>query len=137
MAPTAKILQKYLDAWGLNPKTKPDEPLFVNHQGNRLTRPGITYILKKYMSETGNEVTSITPHVIRHSKAMHLLRANVDLNYIRDFLGHVNTSTTEVYAKADAEMKRKALEKANFDVPLENQTSWQKNENLMSWLQSL
>ena len=77
------------------------------------------------------------PHVIRHSKAMHLLRANVDLNYIRDFLGHVNIETTEVYAKADAEMKRKALEKANMDMPLENQTSWQKNENLMSWLQSL
>jgi len=71
------------------------------------------------------------PH-FRHSKAMHLLRADVDLNYIRDFLGHVNTSTTEVYAKADAEMKRKALEKANFDVPLENQTTWQKNENLLS-----
>lgn len=70
--------------------------------------------------------------VIRHSKAMHLLRANVDLNYIRDFLGHVNTSTTEVYAKADAEMKRKALEKVHFDMPLESQTTWQKNESLMS-----
>ena len=137
MSPTAKVLQKYLDAWNLNPKTKPDAPLFVNHQGNRLTRPGVTYILKKYMSEIGADENLVTPHVIRHSKAMHLLRANVDLNYIRDFLGHVNTSTTEVYAKADAEMKRKALEKVHFDIPLENQTTWQKNENLMSWLQSL
>lgn len=137
MSPTAKMLQKYLNAWNLDPITKPDKPLFVNHQGNRLTRPGVTYILKKYMSEIGADEKQITPHVIRHSKAMHLLRANVDLNYIRDFLGHVNTSTTEVYAKADAEMKRKALEKAHFDVPLEKQTSWQKNENLMSWLQSL
>lgn len=137
MTPTAKVLQKYLTAWNLDPKAKPDEPLFVNHQGNRLTRPGITYILKKYMTEIGAEENSITPHIIRHSKAMHLLRANVDLNYIRDFLGHVNTSTTEVYAKADAEMKRKALEKAHFDVPLKAQTTWQKNENLMSWLQSL
>jgi len=137
MAPTAKMIQKYMDAWNLNPKTKPDEPLFVNHQGNRLTRPGITYILNKYLSRVKSGETKATPHVIRHSKAMHLLRANVDLNYIRDFLGHVNIETTEVYAKADAEMKRKALEKANMDMPLENQTSWQKNENLMSWLQSL
>jgi len=137
MAPTAKVLQKYLVAWKLNPKTKPDAPLFVNHQGSRLTRPGVTYILKKYMSEIEHGEKLVTPHVIRHSKAMHLLRANVDLNYIRDFLGHVNTSTTEIYAKADAEMKRKALEKVHFDVPLESQTSWQKNENLMSWLQSL
>lgn len=137
MSPTAKVLEKYLVAWRLNPKTMPDAPLFVNHQGNRLTRPGVTYILKKYMSDIGADENLITPHVIRHSKAMHLLRANVDLNYIRDFLGHVNTSTTEVYARADAEMKRKALEKAHFDVPLENQTTWQKNENLMAWLQSL
>lgn len=137
MTPTAKILQKYLDAWNLNPKAKPDVPLFVNHQGNRLTRPGITYILNKYMSQIRSSEAAITPHIIRHSKAMHLLRANVDLNYIRDFLGHVNIETTEVYAKADAEMKRKALEKVHIDVPLENQTSWQKNENLMSWLQSL
>ena len=137
MTPTAKVLEKYLDAWRLKPKTMPDASLFVNHQGNRLTRPGVTYILKKYMSDIGADENLITPHVIRHSKAMHLLRANVDLNYIRDFLGHVNTSTTEVYARADAEMKRKAFEKAHFDVPLENQTTWQKNENLMAWLQSL
>ena len=78
------------------------------------------------MSEIKGNESLITSHIIRHSKAMHLLRANVDLNYIRDFLGQVNTSTTEVYAKADAEMKRKALEKAHFDVPLENQTTWQK-----------
>ena len=137
MSPTAKILQKYLDTWKLDPRARPDEALFVNHQGNRLSRPGVTYILKKYMTEIGGDENLITPHIIRHSKAMHLLRANVDLHYIRDFLGHVNTATTEVYAKADAEMKRKALEKVHFDAPLENQTTWQKNENLMAWLQSL
>jgi site-specific recombinase XerD len=137
MTPTAKMVQKYLDSWNLNPKLKPDEPLFVNHQNNRLTRPGITYILNKYMSQIQTSETTITPHIIRHSKAMHLLRADVDLHYIRDFLGHVNIGTTEVYAKADAEMKRKALEKVHIDVPLANQTSWQKNENLLSWLQSL
>lgn len=79
----------------------------------------------------------VTPHVIRHSKAMHLLRADVDLHYIRDFLGHVQIETTEVYARADAEMKRKALETANLDLPAESQTSWQKDQSLLSWLQSL
>lgn len=53
----------------------------------------------------------MTPHVMRHTKAMHLLRADVDLHYIRDFLGHIDISTTEIYAKADAEMKRAAFEK--------------------------
>lgn len=114
MAPTAKVLEKYLDAWRLNPKTTPDIPMFVNHQGNRLTRLGVTYILKKYMSDIGADENLITPHVIRHSKAMHLLRANVDLNYIRDFLGHVNTSTTEVYAQSRCRDKTQGSRKGSY-----------------------
>jgi site-specific recombinase XerD len=139
MKQTSQILRKYCDVWNLNPIAKPDDPLFTNHQGNCFTRPGITYVLNKYMSQIASSMDQkpITPHIIRHSKAMHLLRANVNLNYIRDFLGHVNVETTEVYARADTEMKRKALEKANLDLPVENQTTWQKNQNLMSWLQSL
>lgn len=139
MTPTATILRKYLNAWDLNPTVKPDAPLFVNHQGIRLTRPGVTYILNKYMSQIAWQTNrkAVTPHIIRHSKAMHLLRANVDLHYIRDFLGHAHIDTTEVYARADAEMKRKALEKVHLDMPVEKQTSWQKDQKLLSWLQSL
>lgn len=139
MNPTATILQKYLVTWGLNPKARPDDPLFANHQGSRLTRPGLTYILNKYMSKITwqSDRKAVTPHIIRHSKAMHLLRANVDLHYIRDFLGHAHIDTTEVYARADTEMKRKALEKVQLDMPVNNQTSWQKNKDLLSWLQSL
>ena len=125
--------------WHLDAARKPDDPVFVNHQGKRLTRPGVTYILNKYMAQVSwlEGKKGITPHVLRHSKAMHLLRADVDLHYIRDFLGHVQIETTEVYARADAEMKRKALETANLDLPAEFQTSWQKDQSLLSWLQSL
>ena len=139
MSQTAVILQKYLSMWHLDAARKPDAPVFVNHQGKRLTRPGVTYILNKYMAQVSwmEGKKGITPHVIRHSKAMHLLRADVDLHYIRDFLGHVQIETTEVYARADAEMKRKALEAANLDLPTESQTSWQKDQSLLSWLQSL
>jgi site-specific recombinase XerD len=140
MHQTADIILKYISRWGLDLNRMPDTPLFINHHGNRLTRPGVTYILNKYMSQVkseGYDGRTITPHVIRHTKAMHLLRANINLNYIRDFLGHVDISTTEVYAKADAEMKRKAFEKANIELPVENQTSWQKNDNLLSWLINL
>jgi len=56
-------------------------------------------------------VSMLVPHVLRHFKAMHLLQSGVDLIYIRDFLVHVNCSTTEIYARADSEMKRKAIEK--------------------------
>ena len=139
MSQTATILQKYLNMWHLDAARKPDDPVFVNHQGKRLTRPGVTYILNKYMAQVSwmEGKKGITPHIIRHSKAMHLLRADVDLHYIRDFLGHVQIETTEVYARADAEMKRKALETANLDLPAESQTSWQKDQSLLSWLQSL
>lgn len=139
MSQTAAILQKYLNMWHLDAVRRPDDPVFVNHQGKRLTRPGVTYILNKYMVQVSwlEGKKGVTPHVIRHSKAMHLLRADVDLHYIRDFLGHVQIETTEVYARADAEMKRKALETANLDLPAESQTSWQKDQSLLSWLQSL
>ncbi|SNT11064.1 Phage integrase family protein [Anaerovirgula multivorans] len=60
----------------------------------------------------------VTPHVLRHTKAMHLLQAGVNLVYIRDILEHVDISTTEVYARANTEMKRIALEKAhNIEQP--------------------
>ena len=68
---------------------------------------------------------------------MHLLRANVDLHYIRDFLGHIDITTTEVYAKADAEMKRATFEKADIGISTNEITSWQKNDDLLSWLTSL
>ena len=55
---------------------------------------------------------SVTPHVIRRTRAMHLLEAGVNLIYIRDLLGHADVSTTEIYARADAEAKRKAIESA-------------------------
>lgn len=71
---------------------------------------------------------------MRHSKAMHLLQAGVNLVYIRDILGHVSIQTTEIYARADSKQKRLALEKAYVDINPEEESSWINNENLISWL---
>ena len=79
----------------------------------------------------------ITPHVFRHSKAMHLLQSGVHLIYIRDFLGHSDCSTTEVYARADSEMKRKAIENAYQDLVPDDFPKWEEDGNLMKWLNSL
>ena len=69
---------------------------------------------------------------------MHMLQAGVNLIYIRDFLGHVDCSTTEIYARADTEMKRKAIEAAYKDVlPASNEPSWQEDPDLMNFLNSL
>ena len=67
---------------------------------------------------------------------MHLLQANVNLVYIRDFLGHVNVATTEIYARADSEMKRAALEKAYMEVVTDDIPVWSEDNDLMSWLQN-
>ena len=76
-------------------------------------------------------------HMLRHSKAVHLLQAGVNLIYIRDFLGHSNIKTTEIYARADTELKRKALENAYPDLVDSNLPDWSENGDLMEWLSEL
>ena len=68
---------------------------------------------------------------------MHLLQSGVSLEIIRDFLGHVDAKTTRIYARANLEMKRKALEKLANDTPLPNMPSWTQNNTLLEWLRSL
>ena len=68
---------------------------------------------------------------------MHLLQANINLVYIRDFLGHVSVTTTEVYARADSEIKRLALEKAYSPMITEDLPPWREDEDLLVWLQYL
>jgi integrase len=68
---------------------------------------------------------------------MHLIKAGVPLVVIRNLLGHVDVRTTEVYAKADLEMKRQALEKVADVLPTPSLPSWQSNKDLLTWLKSL
>ncbi|MEE3402711.1 MAG: tyrosine-type recombinase/integrase [Acutalibacteraceae bacterium] len=116
--------------------------LFVNHSGQKLTRSGITYILHKNAKEARKlhpELIpeKLTPHCLRHSKAMHLLQAGVNLIYIRDFLGHIDVKTTQIYARADVTLKRKAIEKANVVNVNPEMKSWTEDSDLMTWLENL
>lgn len=119
-------------------------PLFFNCWGKKLTRSGVNYILKTY-ADTARKVNPaliperISCHVLRHSKAMHLLQAGVNLVYIRDILGHVSIQTTDVYARADSKQKREALEKAYVDVipETDREKSWEKDGSLLAWLKGL
>jgi integrase len=74
---------------------------------------------------------------LRHSKAIHLLRSGVPLIYIRDILGHASVTTTEIYARVDAEDKRKAIEDAYPAPSQEIVPEWENDEGLMSWLSQL
>lgn len=141
MKNTALLLQGYLTENNLDLPHKLQYPLFTNQRNEKLTRAGICYILKKYaiLAKKSHEYfpdpKSITPHVLRHSKAMHLLEAGVNIIYIRDILGHVDVSTTEVYARANMAMKQAALEKVSHisscEIP-----SWATNSSLLDWLDS-
>lgn len=142
MQPTAKLLKQYLSENNLGSPSHKLYPLFCNRSGNKLSRAGIAYVLKKYVCIAKVTYPTLLPdvvsvHSLRHSKAMHMLQAGVPLIYIRDFLGHEEISTTEVYAKCDGKMKREALESAYCEMRSTKLPVWHQDNNLMSWLKSL
>ena len=142
MEPMSALLEQYLVENRLIIPHTGSYPLFCNRSKDKLTRAGIAYIVAKYVGiarklSPGLFPDKICPSCFRHSKAMHLLQSGVNLVYIRDFLGHVDIQTTEIYARIDGEMKRKALEKSNHNVVSEKLPEWQSNTGLMNWLKSL
>ncbi|MDA3952158.1 MAG: site-specific integrase [Bacteroidales bacterium] len=141
MKNTAKLLQCYLAENNLNSGWKKQHPLFTNSQNTKLTPRGVAYILEKYVNMAREVSTAIpkrvSPHMFRHSKAMHLLQAGVNLIYIRDFLGHVDLKTTEIYARIDTEMKRKAIENAYPEIITDKLPDWTSNTGLLTWLSEI
>jgi site-specific recombinase XerD len=138
------FLRTYMDRYGLNDDRHLTHPLFFNGRGEKMTRTGVTYILKKYADMARQITPSLIPeriscHSMRHSRAMHLLQAGVNLIWIRDILGHTTIQTTEVYARADSKQKREALEKAYSDMLPDKSKDgeWQKNQTLLDWLKGL
>ena len=79
----------------------------------------------------------VSPHTIRHTTASHLLRAGVDINTIRAWLGHVSLDTTNVYAETDLEMKAKALATCEFPEEHNANKGWREDPELMKFLRSL
>lgn len=142
MDPTARLLHQYLDENTLQTEKHYNCPIFKNRSGTKLTRAGIAYILDKYVTIAKQSCPAlipkdISPHCLRHSKSMHMLQAGVPLIYIRDFLGHAEISTTEVYARCDSSQKRKAIEAAYPNIQVSSLPSWQSDDGLMNWLKSL
>lgn len=140
MSQTTQLLKNYLEEQKLAEKER-SYPVFFNKQRKKLTRKGVAYILKKYIKQAA-EVTSmpafnITPHVFRHTRAMHLLNADVNMFYIWDILGHVDISTTEIYARVDAEKKRAILERISIGSDSNTLSSWHEDRSLMTWLKDL
>lgn len=137
---TAALLDAYLTEHRLNRTGRDDHPLFVNQHGSKLSRGGIAWIISKYQTSTADSTlvnADISPHTLRHSKAMHLYDAGVPLPYIRDILGHVDLTTTEIYARASTEAKRRALEAAYTDIVTDDLPEWNRDPGLLNWLATL
>jgi site-specific recombinase XerD len=137
MDKTVALLRQYLHEQRLDNPSCYEHPIFFNARQKKLTRQGIAYVLKKYADECG--IAEISPHRLRHTKAMHLTEADINPIFIRDFLGHTDLKVTEVYSKTSVKMKRAALEKMNsgkHDVVPEK-ADWTEDESLMDWLAGL
>jgi site-specific recombinase XerD len=118
----------------------PPEHVFLNRQGQPLTRFGVHTAVERYAAQVAKVIPSVakkrvSPHTIRHTTATHLLRAGVDINTIRAWLGHVSLSTTSMYAEVDLEMKAKAV--ATCEVEEEPLKPWRDDEGLMEFLRAL
>jgi site-specific recombinase XerD len=138
-----RLLVSYMKEKHLDNPAYNQRPLFANNRGEKLTNSGVTYILNFYTNNARilkPELIpeKISPHTLRHSKAMHLLQSGVNLVYIRDILGHVSIQTTEIYARADSKQKREALEAAYTNIiPVHaNEGIWEKDSKLREWLKS-
>ena len=141
MESTIQLLRDHLRENRLDGPEQFDTPLFQNARQQRLSRSGIRYILQKYHVRAQTTCPSlnrtVSPHTLRHTKGMHLLQSGISLDMIRDFLGHVDVKTTQIYARANLEMKRNALEKITEPSPIRPLPAWQQDKNLLDWLRSL
>jgi integrase/recombinase XerD len=116
--------------------------VFLNRCGHPVTRFGIHTLVKRYVRRAQITMPSlatkrISPHTIRHTTATHLLRAGVDINTVRAWLGHVSLDTTNIYAEIDLEMKAKALAKCEVTETSMQKRHWRDDPALMTFLRAL
>ena len=137
---SGKILSKYIQRY----KLSSNSILFMNTNGDRLTRQGVRYIVNKYAEITNhNEPNtindSIYPHQLRHSKASHLVSEGVNIYNVRDFLGHESVVTTQIYLTSNPEIMREAIENASAKI-VPNSLSYysdKQKSDLMTFLNNL
>ena len=139
MPATAKLVSSYLTETG---RTSDDSgQLLLNYRNEPMTRSGVAFLLDKYRRRSAEKAPSldrksISPHTMRHSKAMHLLQAGVAPVTIKDILGHAHLNTLEIYVQADLEMKRKAIE--NTPSPVRAGRAPPRHQpGLLAWLEAL
>ena len=126
--------------WLARTRGKPDQPLFSGWAGNRMTRPAVTARLQLAVRRAAKVCPQlaqrdVTPHTIRHSTAMHMLQAGVDITLIALWLGHESPTTTHMYVEADLAMKERAL--SAVQAPRLKQSRYRPSDRVLHFLETL
>jgi site-specific recombinase XerD len=140
---TAHVLKNYLDEQRIDPRSA--SPVFVNLRSRQpLTRFGVRDLLAAYAAAATIQLPSLArkrvhPHVVRHTTAVHMLHADVDLGRVSEQLGHASATTTKRYTHVSLDLKRRALEacapivdRADAAAPV-----WKQDPDLLNWLTRL
>lgn len=139
-AETIPFIRDYLSECGVAPGD--NVPLIARARGGPLTRRGILQIVKRHVARAAPTMPSrgkksVVAHSLRHDAALHLHRSGNDISTVRSWLGHVSGVTTDHYTEIDAEMKRKALESTEAPAPPKRVPSWERDKDLLAWLEAL
>lgn len=134
----SNMLKTYLNRFNIKDQ---NDYILKNKLNEKITRDGVQYIIDTYIKRAKEKypnyyIQKITNHSFRHSKAMHLLEAGVNLIYIRDILGHKSITTTEIYAKTNPEIKRKAIEDNSQTIKVADKYSTKNKNELLEWLKN-
>lgn len=137
---TVDLLRALMGEYDVDPAAT--QPLFRNARGDPLTRFGVRYILRKHAEHARTTATTLStkrvhPHAMRHTAAVHLLQAGVDMVTISHWLGHASVETTNRYAAVDLKTKRAALEKARPLIEMKSTRSAWRSASILEWLESL
>jgi site-specific recombinase XerD len=127
--PTVAVLKAWLAERG----GKDDDPLFPARTGARLSRDAVERLVSKHSRAAG--IKAVTPHVLRHTAAMQLLHAGVDIAVIALWLGHEHTETTQIYLHADMTIKQRALDRTT--PPKTKPGRYRPSDTILAFLDSL
>lgn len=134
----SNMLKIYLNKFNMSDS---NDYILKNRFNDKITRDGVQYIIDTYIKRAKELYPNyfnkkITNHSFRHSKAMHLLEAGVNLIYIRDILGHKSITTTEVYAKTNPKIKQKAIEDNSQSIKVNDKYKMKTKNDLLNWLKN-
>jgi site-specific recombinase XerD len=138
--PLSKNTRAVLSAWMREPPRAPDQPLFPNARGGRLSTHGVHYVLSKHVDAAAKTCPSlrtkrVSPHVLRHTTAMDLLQEGVEQRALALWLGHESVETTQMYLDANLELKQEILDKTT--PPTGKPGRYRPDDKLLAFLKGL